>query len=650
MTSTLLIAVPGLPLLLAGILLVGGRWLSRLSGWMALVGIAGSLVCLLALTAGRPLSVSVQWALSGGFDLQAGLWLDSLGWFMALFVAVICFWVTWYACGYMAQASGREQSRFFWQLSFFAGAMLTLVLAKSFVLLFAAWEWVGLASFLLIGFWYRKEEARDAARKAFLMTRIGDVSFLLGWLWAMGISGSADIPAFLDRVRSGGVSAGLALPIALLLLMGALGKSAQLPFSAWLPPAMAGPTPVSALLHSATMVAAGVYLVLRLYPLFELVPAVLTVILWIGVLTALFAAFAATVQTDLKRVLAWSTVSQIGEMMLALGLAAPLAALFHLCTHGVFKSTLFLGAGAVEHGTGSRRLDQLGRLAGNMPVTAVVFGAAALSLAGFPFLSGYFSEDHILAAAAGKNAWAGASVLLLVFLAGVYSSRAATAVFVSWPWAPAPEGGDPGPSMRIGMIGLGLLAVGLGWVLSGNMKHLVDLASGPKLPLPWKAAAMIAALLGIGLGWLRVRRRGPRPALGGFPAWLEAALNAATGLAPRFTVRFAAGLQSVEEGIDRFAAGLHAGFQKTGGLVDRSESGLDRLAGRISHGIFRTAAASERMENSGFSDGLDRFAALFSRAGRQTGRWQTGKIYLYVAGLFVWVVLTGLFGVFVWLA
>ncbi len=327
-----------------------------------------------------------------------GLRLDGIAYAAALLVAGISLPVLVYSTAYTAGEEGVP--RFFAGMSFFVGAMLTLVLADSLLLLYAAWEWVGLASWLLIGFRFREEEARRAARKAFLVTRIGDSGFLLAWLLVLTTFGSTDLGALLTAAGDG-MPDGLGTLLPLLFFFAAVGKSAQLPLSAWLPPAMAGPTPVSALIHSATMVAAGVFLVLRLWPLFAASPAALQVILWIGGVTALLAALAATVQYDLKRVLAWSTISQLGEMMLALGLGAPLAAAWHLGTHAAFKSTLFLAAGAVEHGGGGRDLRCMGGLAKRLPWSAVAFAVAAVALAGIPPFSGFWSEDAILAAAVG---------------------------------------------------------------------------------------------------------------------------------------------------------------------------------------------------------------------------------------------------------
>lgn len=351
---SLLLLVPLAPLLTALVLLGWGPKLAGRGAWLSVLAAAASLGSLLFLSGQAP-GFSTVWLETGGLSLTLGLSLTPLSWLVALLVAGAGVLVTFYAAGYIADEPDR--ARFDTALSFFIGAMLTLVLSNSLLLLFVAWEAVGLASYLLIGFWYDRGDARRAALKAFLMTRLGDLGLLLGWVWVLLRLGTTDIDGFLGAVAQGTFPAVELTPVALLFLLGAIGKSAQLPLTAWLPDAMAGPTPVSALIHSATMVAAGVYLLVRLFPLFEAAPGVLAVIFWVGALTALFAALVATTQTDLKRVLAWSTVSQLGEMVLVLGLGGAYAATFHLATHAAFKATLFLAAGAVGHGSRNLRYE-----------------------------------------------------------------------------------------------------------------------------------------------------------------------------------------------------------------------------------------------------------------------------------------------------
>ncbi len=648
MSAYWLIAVPALPMAAAIIILSAGSRISRAAGWLLVAANAASLLSLLILHGDIPMRIDADLAVIGNYHITVGLWLDRLSFYTAVFVSAVALFVNLYACGYMAEEEGK--SRFFAEMAFFTGAMLTLVLAGSFLLFFAAWEWVGLASFLLIGFWYGKEGVPPAAKNAFLITRIGDMGLFLGWLWVLLLLDTTDIPFFLDNVAAHGIDLGVMILLSILFFIGAIGKSAQLPLSAWLPPAMAGPTPVSALIHSATMVAAGVYLLLRLYPLFESVRITLDLILWVGGATALFAALAATVQTDFKRVLAWSTISQLGEMLFAIGLAGPLAAFFHLVTHGVFKSTLFLTAGAVEHGTGKRDLGSLGGLWRKMPVTAVVFAIAALALAGVPPFSGFFSEDKILAGAVGRSFFTGVFMLVVVFLAGIYISRAGAAVFGRWPGAPEPAAEKTDKFMLAAMIVLAVFAAGLGWALSGTISHLVPFEKhGGELSILWKVAAVAVALAGIGFGILRVYRSGPVPALGSFWSGLESGLNRAT--------QFAGGVVSLS---GRFVDAAERGF--AGGALqvkratvnmaagcDRIEQVFDKGASGLAYACLNLADRSDRLENAGFSDGLDRFAALFGRAGRRFASLQTGKLYLYTMGLFVWTFLVIVLGLLVWI-
>ncbi|MFZ0241068.1 MAG: NADH-quinone oxidoreductase subunit L, partial [Desulfobacterales bacterium] len=555
MTAGWLISIPALPLAAAGIIMVAGHRMSRAAGWLTVAATAVSFVVLIALKRGLPLTAVTELAVIGDYHLTLGFKLDRLSFYTAVFVAAVAGLVNLYARGYMSSEAGR--ARFFAQMAFFTGAMLTLVLAGSFLVLFAAWEWVGLASFLLIGFHYREQGVPAAAKKAFLITRIGDMGLLLGWLWVLLLMGTTDIAALLEKSHLARFDSRTLTAIALLFLLGAVGKSAQLPLSVWLPPAMIGPTPVSALIHSATMVAAGVYLLLRLYPLFAAAPMALEVVFWVGGATALFAALAATTQADFKRVLAWSTISQLGEMFFAVGLAGPLAAFFHLLTHGAFKATLFLTAGAVQHGTGHRDLESLGGLWRKMPVTAAVFGIAALALAAVPPFSGFFSEDHILSAAVGRGFPAGGFLLLLVFLAGVYISRVGTAVFGRWPAAPEPAGEDPDRFMQAAMIVLAVFAAGLGWALSHTIGHMVPFEKhGAELTAGWKIAAVLAAATGIGWGTTRVIRHGPVPALGTFWSGLESGLNQATGFIGRIVAGSTRRLTTVERRADGTAPTL----------------------------------------------------------------------------------------------
>lgn len=645
MNDLLLLSVPLWPLLASLLTLLLGRRLPHRGG---MVTVAGSTLALLALLPilGQQPGMQGIWMQSGPFTLTVGLRLDALGGFMAVLVAAVSTLVTLYATGYMAEETG--QPRFFASLSFFIAAMLTLVLSDSLLLLFAAWEGVGLASFLLIGFWYRQNDARGAALKAFLFTRLGDLGLLLGWLWVLLLVRTTDIATFLDAVQTGAIPRDVVTALALLCFAGAVGKSAQLPLTAWLPAAMAGPTPVSALIHSATMVAAGVYLLLRLFPLFAAAPLALAVVLWLSGGTALFAGLIATAQTDLKRVLAWSTVSQLGEMLLALGVAGPLAAAFHLTTHAAFKSTLFLAAGAVDHAAGSRDLRKLGGLARHMPLTGLVFAVAGLALAGIPPFSGFWSEDAVLAALAARGPLPALLLLLLIGLAGIYIGRAGVAVFLPWPHAPQPDAEDPDWRMRTALIGLGLAAAGVGWLLAGRIDGLLPFDKEPDLGLIWRMGAVVAGASGLLWGGGRAYRRGPVPALGSFPLRLEDWLLAASAAPGRAALALADALEQLERGLDSLAQGVGRAAYTLAQGSDGWERGLDRGAQHLAGGTTALARVTDRTETRGFSDGLDHFAQLFNQAGEQLRPLQSGKLYLYTLGIFAWVVVMGVLGALLW--
>src|SRR3989442_1498161 len=339
-----------------------------------------------------------------------------------------------YSVGYMHGDPGY--ARFFAYLNLFVFSMTMLVLAGNFILLYVFWEAVGLCSYLLIGFWYTRPAAAEAGKKAFIVNRVGDFGFGLGvlWLWtALGTLDYTDVFA-----KTGDLAPGAATAIALLLFMGACGKSAQLPLHVWLPDAMEGPTPVSALIHAATMVTAGVYMIARSHALFERSGGALEVVAVVGTITAVFAASIGLVQTDIKRVLAYSTISQLGYMFAAVGLGAYAAGIFHLVTHAFFKALLFLGAGSVIHGLGGEQdLRKMGGLSSRMVTTTITTTIGALGLAGLPGLAGFFSKDEILAAAfvtGHRGMWA--LLLLGAFFTAFYTARMLFLAFYSGPRMP----------------------------------------------------------------------------------------------------------------------------------------------------------------------------------------------------------------------
>ena len=338
------------------------------------------------------------WIRGGQFSADFAFYLDQLSLVMLLVVTGVGFLIHIYSVGYMWEEGGYY--RFFSYLNLFMFFMLTLVLANNYLLMFVGWEGVGLASYLLIGFWFVKDSAASAGKKAFIVNRIGDFGFLIGLFLLIkhfGTLNFAQVFPQVAKLNPETAGAGLLTSIALLLMVGAAGKSAQIPLYVWLPDAMEGPTPVSALIHAATMVTAGVYMVARSHVIFERAPSALTVVAIIGVLTALFAATIGIAQTDIKKVLAYSTISQLGYMFLACGVAAFSAGIFHLMTHAFFKGLLFLAAGSVIHGVGGEQdMRRMGGLRHHIPWTFWTMTVATLAIAGIPPFAGFFSKDEIL--------------------------------------------------------------------------------------------------------------------------------------------------------------------------------------------------------------------------------------------------------------
>jgi len=404
--------IPILPLI--GFLVNGllGKFLPKgITGWIGSLTVLGSFICTLLifqkLGAGDAIRLDLfHWISFGNLDISFGLWIDPLTIIMLLVVTGVGFLIHLYSIGYMHDDEGF--TRFFSYLNLFIFFMLLLVMGSNYLIMFIGWEGVGLCSYLLIGFWFKNDAYNDAAQKAFVMNRIGDLGFLLGIFFLLFNFGTLDIKA-IEAIAPGlTMNGSLVVAITLFLFIGAIGKSAQIPLYTWLPDAMAGPTPVSALIHAATMVTAGIYMVVRSNVLFAMAPFTMTVILWIGVVTSVFAAVIGLKQNDIKKVLAYSTVSQLGLMFAALGVGAFSSGIFHLVTHAFFKALLFLGAGSVIHALhGEQDIRKMGGLRKFIPITYATFLLAALAISGFPLLSGFFSKDEILASdfEHGKIIW-----------------------------------------------------------------------------------------------------------------------------------------------------------------------------------------------------------------------------------------------------
>jgi NADH-quinone oxidoreductase subunit L len=447
--------IPLLPLISAAVLAFSSKKARRLAGAISIAAMVGGFLLSLAAfmrTFGHHEAFrevyNFTWMQVGHHPIKLGFSLDPLTAVMLLMVTFVGSLIFIYSTGYMAH--DENYVKFFCFMSLFAAGMLGLIVANSLILFFMCWEIVGLASYLLIGFWYFKPSAAAAAQKAFITTRIGDIGFFLGILWLYAESGTLVLydggSGCLEQGALNGLASayigglGVVNAISLLIFCGAVGKSGQVPLHVWLPDAMEGPTPVSALIHAATMVAAGVFLVARVYPLMDVDPAniagispALTVITWVGAITAVFAALIAVAQSDIKRILAYSTISQLGYMMMGLGVGGVSVGMFHLITHAFFKALLFMGAGSVIHGCdGEQDIRRMGGLRKFMPITFATYAIGTMALTGIPLVfSGFWSKDEILHAALGWKLSKGPFFLGLfgAFLTAFYMTRQVIYVF-----------------------------------------------------------------------------------------------------------------------------------------------------------------------------------------------------------------------------
>src|SRR5579862_4898895 len=549
--------IPAVPIVISGVIAVMKQPLRKPAAALAIGSLGVSLILSIAAFAhvmtgwshGMAVreTVNFTWIQVGAAPVDLGWVLDPLAAVMLVMVSFVGLLIFIYSTGYMAH--DENFTRFFCFLSLFAGAMLGVVIANSLLLLFMCWELVGLTSYLLIGFWYQKPSAAAAAKKAFLTTRVGDVFFLLGIVWMFSQTGTLlfynngggalepDAIAGMLAAKAGlGLSAATA--IGLLIFAGAAGKSGQLPLHVWLPDAMEGPTPVSALIHAATMVAAGVYLVARVYPLMAAggtlsqggavagsTTTALTVVTWVGASTAVFAALIAVAQNDIKRILAYSTVSQLGYMMAGLGMGGVAVGMFHLITHAFFKALLFMGAGSVIHGCHEEQdIRHMGGLRAYMPLTFATYGVGMLALCGFPiFFSGFWSKDAILESAHG---WpiSHAPYYMLIFgavLTAFYMTRQVSYVF----FGDYRGHGHAHESPRVMTTPLAILAafaIALGilgtpaWPWFGSF--LENQAAGFDLHafaepawLMLLLTSCIIVAVGIGFGWAIYGNRSPEP-------------------------------------------------------------------------------------------------------------------------------------------
>ena len=552
---------------------------------------------------GHELAVpDINWVvIEGGLTIHLGLMVDSLTAVMLVVVTLVSLMVQVYSQGYMHGDPGYH--RYFAFMSLFTGSMLGLVLADNLLFTYVFWEMVGLCSYLLIGFWFHRPAAANAAKKAFIVTRLGDFGFLAAILLLYFNTGTFDI-AQLHSLAITGALAGTTLTWAAIgIFAGAAGKSAQFPLHVWLPDAMEGPTPVSALIHAATMVAAGVFLVARCYPLFEHSTQALTTVAVIGGFTAIFAATMGLVMTDIKRVLAYSTISQLGYMMLGLGVGGVAIGIFHLFNHAFFKALLFLGAGSVNHATGTFDMRQMGGLRKFMPWTYATFLIAALSLAGIWPLAGFWSKDEILAASLSNQPILFYLAMLTVFMTAFYMFRVVFLTFGGeYRGGGAEAHGKPHESpsvMVMPMVVLAVLAVVSGlWNVTGAFGGLFGHGETQSFvqgffgilahPLPW--LSLMLAGLGILLAyamysakWLSAERIGrlfkPFYTLFSRKYWLDELYEVV--IVKNFLVRglFAFFQLFDHYGVDGAVNGVASGAMATGRAIRKAHSGQLQLYG-----------------------------------------------------------------------
>ena len=588
------------------------------------------------------------WFTFGEQAMRIGWVLDPLTAAMLIMIAFVGLWIFVFSKGYMA--GDKDFTRFFAYLSFFSAAMLGVVIANSLLLLFVCWELVGLASYLLIGFWIHKPSAAAAAKKAFITTRIGDLGFFLGIFWLYGSSGTL---LFYDGGNGCLEAAGLlavgssATFIALLIFSGAVGKSGQFPLHVWLPDAMEGPTPVSALIHAATMVAAGVFLVARVYPLFSIgavdgVTPSLTVVVWIGVITALMASLIAVAQSDIKRILAYSTVSQLGLMMVSLGVGGVAAGIMHLLAHGFFKALLFLGSGSVIHGCHHEQdIRKMGGLRKVMPVTFVTYAVGMVALSGVPlFFAGAWTKEEILHATAH---WPKSQVPHYLMLAGVvltalYMTRQMIYVFYGHRRAASERAHESPPVMTRPLMVLAVCVVGLSAILTPAWPWLHSYLSGEPAqfdlgqllqPMLFFSLALVAAGIGLGI-WIYRRAGVADPLQQGQPTlfhflenkmWLDE-LYAGTVVALSRTAAL------LSDWMDRY---VWDGFVRMFG-------GIGQVFGGFSAGV----------DERGINAGVDESVIGTRGLGRVMSKLHSGQIQAYLGAVAVGALVLLLF--YAWLA
>ena len=651
--------IPAVPIVASGIIALMKQPLRKPAATLAIGSLSVSLILSIAAFAhvmtgwshGMAVreTVNFTWVQVGAAHVDLGWVLDPLAAVMLVMVSFVGLLIFIYSVGYMEH--DENFTRFFCFLALFAGAMLGVVIANSILLLFMCWEIVGLTSYLLIGFWYQKPSAAAAAKKAFLTTRVGDVFFLLGIVWLFAQTGTllfynsgtgALEPLALGTMLAMPSAWGLttAGAIGLLIFAGAVGKSGQLPLHVWLPDAMEGPTPVSALIHAATMVAAGVYLVARVYPLMQAgaelggrTTTALTTVTWVGASTAVFAALIAVAQNDIKRILAYSTVSQLGYMMAGLGLGGVAVGMFHLITHAFFKALLFMGAGSVIHGTHEEQdVRRMGGLRAAMPLTFLTYAIGMLALCGFPiFFSGFWSKDGILAAAKHAEAGIGAGPFFLLvfgaFLTAFYMTRQVSYVFFgSWRGHAHPHESPRVMTMPLAILAFFAMFLGaIGTPAWECFKGFLE-----NVPAPFSLAAFgapefftmlgtssLVVFAGLGFGWWIYGNKSPQPEA---PDAIEKALPPVWAvLRDKFYV---------DELYDVTVIAFYYGWAQVADWLDRYVWGGIVVAVTW---LFRGWAQLNRLiDVYGVDGGFDKSCEELASGGGLLARLQNGRVQTYL--------------------
>lgn len=592
--------IPLFPLIAFLILLAAGRGWKDAGAYVGILATLASLVVSVLVFAERLGKGSLdytwnamEWIKLGDYSLAMGFEINNLNALMLVVVSLVSFLVNVYSKGYM---KGDERiSIFYSYVALFTFAMLGVVMSENLLQLYIFWELVGLGSFLLIGFWYFKPEAKAAAKKAFIVTRIGDVGLFLAILllfWHMP-GHALDFTNIHNAFAEGKISGGMATLIALLIFVGAVGKSGQFPLHTWLPDAMEGPTPISALIHAATMVAAGVYLVARTFDIFSASQAALDTVAYVGAFTAIFAATIGVAQNDIKRILAYSTVSQLGYMMLALGVSATVSAgIFHLFTHAFFKALLFLAAGSVIHAVHTQNIHEMGGLSSKMKITTWTFAIGALALSGIPPFSGFWSKDAIL-----TEAYANGHTILFVvgliaaFFTAFYMSRLFFLVFTGKPRGTHTGHAHESPAvMTVPLVVLAVLAVVSGFVMTPFNGWFGEWLTGQTSEEHGSGLVMalstIAGLLGLGLGyWLYGARGASRGGDEGNASWLYRLVNRKYYIDELYDVVFVKPLKALGSLLTRFDQYVVDGIVRS---CASAVSNLGRIGSRMQNGQVQT--------------------------------------------------------------